>query len=123
MSKYTESFESYAGSIRGSTTFKDVFNHQQSKINELLKENERLKYNHMINEDAFFTNKQQAEKINELLERLKECEKNLFYITQSNSYTGRLVPVNEESVVFLKETYRELAIEYFKKYEGLNDNK
>lgn len=37
MSKYTESFESYAGSIRGSTTFKDVFNHQQSKIDELLK--------------------------------------------------------------------------------------
>jgi hypothetical protein len=34
VSKYTESFESYAGSIRGSTTFKDVFNHQQTKIDE-----------------------------------------------------------------------------------------
>jgi hypothetical protein len=56
--------------------------------------------------------------INKLLERLKECEDNLFHITQINSYTGQLHTVNGELVFFLKESYKDLAIEYFKKYEG-----
>ena len=37
-----ESFEEYAGSIRGTTTFKDVWNYQQKKIDKLLDEREGL---------------------------------------------------------------------------------
>jgi hypothetical protein len=105
VSKYTESFESYAGSIRGSTTFKDVFNHQQSKISELL-------------------------------ERLRECEEALgFYASEHAwetptypNYGRRLATMHDKDVseIIAKTGHRwsvggKRAREYFKKYEGKNE--
>ena len=43
------------------------------EIETLKAENEKLKYNHMINEDAFFTNKLQQEEIDELEKNLKDA--------------------------------------------------
>ena len=93
MSKYTESFESYAGSIRGSTTFKDVFNHQQSKINELL-------------------------------ERLRECEESLgFYADEWTTWCpisngARIMQDDVEITENNRPSGGKRARAYFKKYEG-----
>ena len=115
MSKYTESFESYAGSIRGSTTFKDVFNHQQSKINELL---ERLgKYEKKAQRD----DKKICDMGIELFqvnERLRECEKSLrFYKWASLQELEENDQVQVSNIPNVWANGKH-AREYFKKYEG-----
>jgi len=55
----------------------------EEKIKKLEEENEKLKYNHMINEDAFFTNKQQAEKIKKLEGQVLELTEKLEQEKQS----------------------------------------
>ena len=54
----------------------------EKKIDELEKEVEKLKYNRMINEDAFFTNKLQAEKIQDLEAKLTNAERALDFLTK-----------------------------------------
>lgn len=104
------------------------FIHQQSKINELLEENKKLKDlfdgnpTHWSNV-IFDKNKE----LDRLEERLKECEESLrFYADEKNQIPPEYYDTGRPQADFTAP-YRidggKRAREYFKKYEGLNDNK